>query len=72
MEYLTNNWQMILEQALMVLGGLTVVTMGVAKITTQFKGDDKVAKVLRKMYNFGSKYVNAPLKLPEPEDKPSE
>ncbi len=64
MEYLTNNWKVLLDAAAYGLAGLTIVTMGVAKATTKFKGDDKVAGWMAKAYKFISRYVNAPLELP--------
>ena len=70
MDYVINNWKMLLEAGVMALGGLTILTMGIARMTKHYEGDNKIAKALRRVYNLVSPLVNAPIKLPEPLPEP--
>lgn len=67
MEFILNNWPLLLQAAAYVIAGLTVATMGVALGTKHKTSDDKLARWMVRFYNKISPLVNAAPKIELPE-----
>lgn len=58
MEFLTtvsNNWDTIVVTILSIIGGASIIVSALAPLTKTYKGDDKVASVLKTIHAALSK-----------------